>query len=161
MAIIFDAGLLARREAGTLTPTDLCKIAICGAVATHLPNTIVYASAQAQGVIAPAVFVRFGKMASRQALDGVEQLTVEVQCRYLPLAVEDDGENETAMQAMLDALLSVSGGGADFSSRNRTAQRTEGGATAKGEIKLEIRRVDVVQIAEGMMRTLELAAKVE
>ena len=161
MAIIFDSGLLARRKAETLTPTDLCKIALCGAVAIHLPNTMVYASAQAQGVIAPAVFVRFGKMASRQALDGIEQVTVEAQCRYLPMATEDDGENETAMQAMLDALLAVSGDGADFSSRNRTAQRTEGGAAAKGEIKLEIRRVDVAQIAEGMMRTLELGAIVE
>lgn len=161
MAIVFDAGLLARREAGTLTPTDLCKIALCGAVATHLPNTMVYTSAQAQGVVAPAVFVRFGKMASRQTLDGVEQLTVEVQCRYLPMAAEDDGENETAMQAMLDALLAVSGGGADFASRNRTAQRTEGGATTRGEIKLEIRREDAAQVAEGMMRTLELGAIVE
>ncbi len=161
MAIIFDSGLLARRKAETLTPTDLCKIALCGAVAIHLPNTMVYASAQAQGVIAPAVFVRFGKMASRQALDGIEQVTVEAQCRYLPMTAEDDGENEGAMQAMLDALLSVSGGGADFSSRNRTAQRTEGGAISKGEIKLEIRRVDVAQVAEGIMRTLELEVKVE
>ncbi len=161
MAIIFDAGLLARRGTQALTPADLCKIALCSAMAQQLPDVTVYASAQAQGVIAPAVFVRFGKIAARARLGGIEQVTVEAQCRYLPLAAEDDGENEAAMQAMLDALLAVSGGGADFSSRNRTAQRTEGGAISKGEIKLEIRRVDVAQIAEGIMRTLELAAIVE
>lgn len=159
MAIIFDAGLLTRREAGTLTPADLCKIALCGAVAAQLPGATVYASAQAQGVAAPAVFVRFGKIAARQKLGGVEQVTVEAQCRYLPLAAEDDGENETAMQALLDALLNLCGGAADFCSRDRAAERTESGAAAKGEIRLEIRREDAAGVAEGIMRTLEMTAQ--
>ncbi|WMJ83457.1 phage tail terminator family protein [Oscillospiraceae bacterium LTW-04] len=159
MAIIFDSGLLTRREAKTLTPADLCKIALCSAVAVQLPGATVYASAQAQGVVAPAVFVRFGKIAAREKLGGVEQVVVEAQCRYLPLAAEDDGENETAMQAMLDALLAINGGEADFSSRNRTAERTELGATTKGEIRLEIRRKDAAELAEGIMRTLELGVQ--
>ena len=157
MAIIFDAGLLARREAETLTPTDLCKIALCGAVAAHLPNTMVYSSAQAQGVVAPAVFVRIGKMASRQKHDGIEQVTVEVQCRYLPLATEDDGENEAAMQAMLDALQAVDGDDADFCTPSPTAERTDTGASAHGEIRFALRREDAAGLAEGIMQTLLLS----
>lgn len=157
MAIIFDAGLLARREAKALTPADLCKIALCGAVAEQLPNATVYSSAQAQGVTAPAVFVRFGRLAARGQLGGVEQVTIEAQCRYLPLATEDDGENETAMQALLDALLAICGGEADFCVRSRAAERTEAGATAKGEIRFEIRREDAAELAEGIMQTLALA----
>ncbi len=159
MAIIYDAGLLARREAQALTPADVCKIALCGAVAEQLPAATVYSSAQAQGVTAPAVFVRFGKLSARERLGGLEQVTLEAQCRYLPLAAEDDGENETAMQAMLDALLALCGGEADFGTRNRTAERTETGAAAKGEVRFEIRRKDAAGLAEGMMQRLELTAQ--
>lgn len=154
MAIIFDAGLLTRRETQTLTAMDLCKIALCGAVAAQLPDVTVYTAAQAQGVVAPSVFVRFGKMAAKKKLGGIEQVAVEVQCRYLPLEAQDDGENETAMQAMLDALFKI-GDEVDFCSRSRTAERTEQGATTTGEIRLEIRREDAAELAEGMMRRLE------
>lgn len=156
MAIIFDAGLLARREAQALTAFDLCKLAICGAMAEALPGATVYSSAQAQGVTAPAVFVRFGKIAAQQGLGGVEQITVEAQCRYLPVISEDDGENETAMQAMLDALQAIHGGDADFCTRSRTAERTDTGAAARGEVWFELRREDAAELAEGIMRTLEL-----
>lgn len=156
MAIIFDAGLLARRAAQALTPADLCKTALCGALAKALPLATIYSSAQAQGVTAPAVFVRFGKIAAQPGLGGVERVTVEAQCRYLPTAPEDDGENETAMQAMLDALLDIDGGEADFCVRSRTAERTEAGASAKGEIWFDIRREDAAELAEGIMQALAL-----
>ena len=157
--IIFDAGLLARREAQTLTSADICKIALCSALAQQLPQAAVYASAQAQGVTVPAVFVRFGKLSARVRLGGVEQVTVEAQCRYLPLTAEDDGENETAMQAMLDALLDLCGGEAGFCTRSRTAERTETGVAVKGEIRFEMKREDAAQVAEGMMERLELAVE--
>ncbi|HWP51800.1 MAG TPA: hypothetical protein VN626_08905 [Clostridia bacterium] len=157
--IIFDAGLLARCEAQTLTPADVCKIALCGALSRQLPQAVVYASAQAQGVTAPAVFVRFGKLSARLRLGGVEQVTVEAQCRYLPLTAEDDGENESAMQAMLDALLDLCGGEADFCTRSRTAERTEAGAAVKGKIGFELKREDAAQVAEGMMERLKLAVQ--
>lgn len=158
MAIIFDAGLLARREAGTLTPVDLCKIALCAAMSEALPHATVYTSAQAQGVTAPAVFVRFGKMAAQTLLGGLERMALEAQCRYLPLTAEDDGENETGMQALLDALLAICGGETDFCSRSRTAERTDTGVTVKGDIRFDIRREDAAELAEGLMQTLELTA---
>lgn len=156
MAIIFDAGLLERRAAQTLTAFDLCKLALCGALAEALPGATVYSSAQAQGVMAPAVFVRFGKIETRQGLGGVEQISVEAQCRYLPVTPEDDGENEAVMQAMLDALQAVDGGDADFCTRSRAAERTDTGAAAYGEIRFALRREDAAELAEGMMQTLLL-----
>ncbi|MFV0497957.1 MAG: DUF6838 family protein [Candidatus Fimivivens sp.] len=161
MAIIFDMGLLARRKSQTLTPTDLCKLALCSALTAQLPDVTVYTSAQAQGVTAPAVFVRFGRIAARGKLDDIEQVTVEAQCRYLPLVSQDDGENETAMQAMLDALRAISGKEADFCCRNRVGERTERGAIGTGEICLEIRRKDAAALAEDIMRTLEQGTQVD
>ena len=159
MAIIFDAGLLARRDQQALTAFDLCKTALCGALAEALPFATVYSSAQAQGVTPPAVFVRFGKMAAQSKLGGVERITVGAQCRYLPVTPEDDGENETAMQAMLDARQAREGGDAGFCTRSRAAERTEAGAAATGEICFDIRREDAAELAEGMMQALLLTAQ--
>lgn len=155
MAIIFDEGLLKRRQAQALTPVDLCKIALCAAIAQEMPEVTVYSSAQAQGAIVPAVFVRFGKMQARGLLGKVEHLSLEAQFRYLPRVAADDGENETAMQALLDALGSAFAEGAELRCLERTAERTAEGAQAKCEISLELRRADAAQQAEGMMRMLE------
>ncbi len=159
MAIIFDAGLLDRRARQALTAFDLCKVVLCAAMAEALPGATVYSSAQAQGVTAPAVFVRFGKMASQAKLDGIERVTLEVQCHYLPATPEDDGENETAMQAMLDALWEIDGGEADLHIRERAAERTEAGAAARGALCADIRRENAAGLAEGIMQTLSLTAR--
>lgn len=158
MAIIFDDGLLARRNAQALTAFDFCKAALCAAVESALPNAVVYSSAQAQGAIAPAVFIRFGQMAARPLLGGVERITIAVQCRYLPLAAEDDGENETAMHAVLDALQRLECG-MDFCVCGRAAERTEAGAMIKGEICFDLCAKSAAELAEGIMQTLFLRAQ--
>ncbi len=159
MAIIFDAGLLSRRAQQALTPFDLCKTALCDAMSRAMPYATVYSSAQAQGVTAPAVFVRLGKMTVQQKLDGIGRVSVGVQCRYLPVTPEDDGENETAMQAMLDAMQALEGGEAGFCMHKRAAERTEAGAAAAGELRFDIRYADAAASAEGMMQALLLTAQ--
>ena len=161
MAIIFDPALLERRAQQTLTPADCCKMALCAALAEALPEATVYSSAQAQGTTAPAVFVRFGTIAAQQAFGDIERMTVEAQCSYLPVTPEDDGENETAMQAMLDAFWALDGGAAGFCVGGGTAERTDAGAKATGEIRFDIRREDAADLAEGLMQTLLLTAQAE
>ncbi len=161
MAIIFDAALLERRAQQALTPADCCKIVLCAEMAGALPEATVYSSAQAQGTMAPAVFVRFGKIAAQQTFGDVERMTVAAQCGYLPVKPEDDGENETAMQAMLDALWALDGGAAGFCVCGSTTERTDTGAKATGEIRFDLRREDAAGLAEGIMQTLLLTAQTE
>lgn len=159
MAIIFDQGLLERRQAQMLTPSDLCKIAICAAISQEMPQVTVYSSSQSQGTSSPAVFVRFGKMQLRSLFEDIERISIAVKCRYLPLTAEDDGENETAMQSLLDALESVSSDNTQFCCIKRAAERTDNGVLMTCEISFEFRRVDSAVLAENIMRTLEEKVK--
>lgn len=156
MAMIFDNGLLERREQQTLTPTDLCKMALCAALAQALPQATVYSSAQAQGVTQPAVFVRFGRISVQKVLGELERITLSAECRYLPDTALDDGEceSERAMQAMLDAMGQLSVNGTDFFCTERAARRTADGAVASGEIRFEVCRKDVLQQAQALMQVL-------
>ena len=158
MAIILDIGLLARREAQTLTPADLCKMALCYAVAQALPTATVFASAQAQGVAAPAVFVRFDKLQQRSLFGRLARISLTAECRYLAVQAADDGENEAAMQALLDASVQMAAAQTDFVSTGRVARRTADGAIMTCEIRFDYDRDTVAWQAEGVMQTLILAA---
>lgn len=147
--VIYDEKVKERLENGSETPTEYYHAMICEAAAKALGEVTVFYSAQPQGVLPPAVFVRAESVSAAKRLGGTELVTMKLALRYLAQNPESDAESEAAAESMINAL-----NGLCLRISEIKGERTKTGAMVT--MKLCFEQKNAEKDSDGTMRFLYL-----